>query len=103
MHTPLAPHPNSSPQALVSPPKLVPIDKLLPPGFMQRHSRFRDVNHMLGASGLSSDLLMETDSTSRQPWDSFIRLSTNFSDWAAMLSEARGEWIMRRIGVFIDA
>lgn len=103
MHIHLAPYPNPSPQAIVSPQKLVSIDKLLPPGFMKRHSRFLDVNHMLAASGLSSDLLVETDSTSRQPWDNFIRLSTDFSDWAAMLREARGEWIMRRIGVFIDA
>lgn len=103
MHTPLATPPNPSPRALVSPQKLVSIDKLLPPGFMKRHSRFRDVHHMLVASGVNSDQILEADPDGRHSWNTFIRVSTDFPDWAAMLREARGEWLMRRIGIFIDA
>ena len=82
---------------------LVPIDELIPPGFIRRHTRFRDVNHMLTASGLDIDLLSEADPTSRQDWDTFARLNTTFPNWATLLQEARGEWIMRRLGIFVDA
>jgi len=70
---------------------------------MRRRTQFRDVHHMLTSSGMTSEALKETESGASKPWDNFIRLRTTFPNWTAMLSEARGEWIMRRIGIYIDA
>ena len=103
MHIHLAKRRDFSPGTLNSSQALVPIDDLIPPGFIRRHTRFRDVNHMLMASGLDTDLLTEADTTSRQDWDTFARRNTTFPDWATLLQEARGEWIMRRLGIFVDA
>jgi hypothetical protein len=106
MHIRLAAHPNLKRQVLASPQKLVCIEDLLPPGFIRRHSQFRDVTHMLTASRLGSEALVSlvsAESSARTLWDNFIRLSTTFPNWTAMLREARGEWIMRRIGIHIDA
>jgi hypothetical protein len=83
--------------------KLVPISDLLTPGFVKRHSRFQNVEQFLSASGLSPCTLADLDPNGRQRWDDFTRLSTKFPAWDAMLREARGEWVMRRMGIIIDA
>lgn len=83
--------------------EVVPIGELLTPGFVSRHSRFQDVNQMLSASGLSPCLLSGLDAPNRQHWDDFTRMSTTFHGWEEMLREARGEWVLRRIGIAIDA
>ena len=82
---------------------LVPIGDLLTPSFVSRHSQFQDVDSLLSASGLNPFMLTDLDSHTRQHWDDFTRLSTTFPDWAALLRDARGEWIMRRFGIRIDA
>lgn len=82
---------------------MVPIDDLLTAEFVCRHSQFRDVDSWLSASGLNPSLLTDLDPLTRRHWDDFARLSTTFPDWATLLRSARGEWIMRRIGIFVDA
>ncbi len=82
---------------------MVPIGDLLTPGFVSRHSQFHDVDSMLLASGLNPYMLTDLDCQTRQHWDDFTRLSTTFPDWATLLRDARGEWIMRRFGIRIDA
>jgi hypothetical protein len=83
--------------------RTVPISDLFIPSFVRQHSRFQDIDMLLIASGLDPFQLVDLDSQTRRHWDDFIRLSTTFPDWAAMLCQARGEWVMRRIGIVIDA
>jgi hypothetical protein len=82
---------------------LVPIGDLLTAGFVSRHSRFQDVDALLSASGLNPCLLTDLDPQMRRRWDDFIRLTTPFPDWAALLRAASAEWVIRRIGIIIDA
>ena len=82
---------------------MVPIGDLLTSSFVSRHSQFQDVDSLLLASGLNPFKLTDLDSQTRQHWDDFTRLSTTFPDWAALLRDARGEWIMRRFGIRVDA
>lgn len=80
----------------------VPIGDLLTPGFLRRNSNFRDVQEWVLASGLDPCRLSNLDAQTQQRWDDYARLSTRFPDWATLLREARGEWVMRRIGIFVD-
>jgi hypothetical protein len=47
--------------------------------------------------------LADPDPSTQRRCDDFTRLSTAFPSWAALLREARGEWIMRRLGLVLDA
>jgi hypothetical protein len=94
---------SSSPGALVPTQKLVSINDLLPPSFVRRHSNFHDVNHLIATSCLDPEALANLNPSTQRRWDDFTRLNTTFPNWAAMLREARGEWIMRRLGLIIDA
>ena len=84
-------------------PAFVAIDELLPPAFVRRHSGFRDVHHLLAAGQLDPASLVDPDTSTQRRCDDFMRLSTAFPSWAALLREARGEWIMRRLGLVLDA
>jgi hypothetical protein len=84
-------------------PHLVPIGDLLTSSFVSRHSRFQSVDALLSASGLNPCLLTDLDPHMRRRWDDFTRLTTTFPDWAAMLRAASSEWVIRRIGIIIDA
>jgi len=79
------------------------IDDLLTPGFLGRYSRFKNLNELLSASDLDPCSLADLDSETRRHWDSFIRLSTTFPNWASMLREAGAEWTIHRMGIVIDA
>ncbi len=84
-------------------PHLVPIGDLLTTGFIRRHSRFQSIESLLAASGLNPCRLSDLDPHTRQRWDDFTRLSTTFPNWAAMLREAGAEWVIRRMGIIVDA
>jgi hypothetical protein len=81
----------------------VSIVDLLTAAFIARHTQFTSIGTFLDASGLEPQSLMDLDAKTRRRWDAFIRATSTFSDWEAMLSTARGEWIFRRIGIFVDA
>jgi hypothetical protein len=83
--------------------RVVPIGELLTPGFVSRHSRFQNVNQLLYAMGPGPCLLSDLDASNRQRLDDFTRLSTTFPAWEAMLRQARGEWVLRRIGIAVDS
>ena len=81
----------------------IPVEELLTSRFLSRHTSSSSFDTLLGASGLSperfSTLQVRADST----WEAFIRRVSSFSDWNAMLRDARGEWIMQRPGIAVDA
>lgn len=79
------------------------IDDLLTPAFVARHSRFTSVDAFFQSSGLDPQDLAALDVRNRCVWDAFVQGASTFPSWDAMLRTARGEWILRRLGVTVDA
>lgn len=77
----------------------IPVDELLTPGFVARHTMFADFGALLRASAFVPEQVVFLEKTSDDDWEKFIRRVSSFSSWSAMLKDARGEWIMRRLGV----
>lgn len=76
----------------------VPLPDLFPPEFMQRHSEFATIDALFAASPWKrtpEDFAAIPDNE----WDSFIRLHTSFSTWAAMQSAGAREWTARRVSL----
>jgi hypothetical protein len=80
----------------------VSIVDLLTAAFIARHTQFTSIDAFLNASGLEPQSLVDLDAKTRSRWDAFIRATSIFSDWETMLCTAKGEWIFRRIGIFVD-
>ncbi|WP_426306980.1 hypothetical protein ACN9MJ_07930 [Acidovorax facilis] len=81
----------------------IPVDELLTPGFVARHTMFPDFGALLRASALVPEQVVFLEKTSGDDWEKFIRRVSSFSTWTAMLRAARGEWIMHRMGIRIEA
>lgn len=81
----------------------VPVDDLLPARFISRNTQFSNFGALLNASGFSPARFSGISERPCASWDDFIRRSSCFADWNAMLRDARGEWLMRRLGIFVDA
>lgn len=81
----------------------VPVDELLTARFLSRNTSFSSFGALLSASGLSPARFSDLGAQPGSSWDDFIRRSSRFPDWNAMLRDARGEWLMLRLGVIVDA
>ena len=81
----------------------VSIGELLTAAFFARHTRFTSIDAFFHASGLDPQGLADLDVRTRCLWDAFVRAASSFPNWEAMLRTARGEWILRRMGLTIDA
>jgi hypothetical protein len=81
----------------------VPIEELLPAAFIARHTRLASLSTFLTPSGLAA--LTQSDLTARatRDWDYYVQSVSDSHDWNSMLRAARGEWILRRLGLAIDA
>lgn len=88
--------------AAPSRPHTVPLEELLTSGFLGRHSRFKDLDGLLAAGHAVIDGLTAADPVRVRAWSDFIRGCSIYPDWNAMLREAGGEWVIRRIGIVID-
>ncbi|WP_306554781.1 hypothetical protein [Acidovorax sp.] len=91
--------PRVDPQRPASRAVFIPVDELLTPGFVARHTMFPDFGALLRASAFVPEQVVFLEKTSDDDWEKFIRRVSSFSTWNAMLKDARGEWIMRRLGV----
>ena len=91
--------PRVDPQRPASRAVFIPVDELLTPGFVARHTMFPDFGALLRASAFVPEQVVFLEKTSDDDWEKFIRRVSSFSSWSAMLKDARGEWIMRRLGV----
>jgi hypothetical protein len=80
----------------------VPVEELLTAAFIARHTRFNSANTFLSASGLEPGTLRDLQAQSRFDFDHFVRATSDFLSWDCMLRAARGEWLVRRIGIVID-
>lgn len=81
---------------------MVPAHELLTPAFVLRHTRHRDLQSLLWAGGLDPQSLVGLTEAPSASWDAFIGRSSQFSNWTALLSQARGEWLARRLGLVVD-
>lgn len=79
-------------------PFMVPVLDLLTPAFVLRYTSHRDLQALLWAGGLPPQGLLGLTETPSASWDAFIARSSRFANWAALLSQARGEWLARRLG-----
>ena len=81
---------------------LIPVDELFTPGFLRRHTLFSDFTALLTASAFSREQFAGLEGHTDDDWEKFIRRVSSFATWNAMLKDARGEWIMHRLGVCTD-
>ena len=86
-----------------SPQHTVPLQDLLTSSFISRHTRLTSVDELLRAGQLNASRVDGTDARIGNTWDQFVRSISDYQDWDAMVREAGAEWIMRRIGIVIDA
>ena len=82
---------------------MVPLQDLLTDRFLARCTKFSNVESFVAASGVSPSNLLALDPQTARRWDHFVRSASSYSDWGAMLRDARSEWMIRRLGIFIDA
>lgn len=80
----------------------VPVDELLTARFLARHTRFPSFAALLAASGFSVERFSKLEGRKDRSWDDFIRGASDYADWSGMLHDARGEWMLGRLGIVID-
>lgn len=93
----------SHPDAAESASFRIPVDELLTGRFISRHTKFPSFAALLGASGFSAERFANIEGRTDRSWDEFIGRASDFSDWSEMLRDARGEWMMRRLGILVHA
>ncbi|HID30656.1 MAG TPA: hypothetical protein EYP19_11710 [Desulfobacterales bacterium] len=76
----------------------VPLNELLTPAFVSKHTRFENVNEMFNASGFKIETQEDFAAIPDDEWDQFIRSISPFPDWQAMLREAGKEWVVKKLG-----
>ncbi len=86
-----------------SQPHLVPVDELLTPSFLSRHTRFADFASFAVASGLTPIAMNDLETGRGSAWDTFVSIASDFPDWGSMLRAARSDWVMKRLGIVVDA
>ena len=77
----------------------VPIEELLTPSFMRRHTNFETLDSMMSASGFKVETTEDFESIPDDKWNAFIAGATQFSDWQEMLNEAGKEWATKQLGL----
>lgn len=80
----------------------VPAVELLSSRFLSRHTRFSSLESLLSAGRLTHSQFSDLGEQPNRSWDAFIQRSSRFADWNAMLRDARGEWLMLRMGLIVD-
>ena len=82
---------------------MVPIQELLTNSFVSRHTRFTSVDTLIDAGELNAKWVGESNAHLGSVWSQFIRSVSDYPDWDAMVRDAGAEWLIRRIGIVIDA
>jgi len=77
---------------------MVPINDLLSPTFVSKHTRFTTADQMFEASGFKIETQEDFAAIPDDQWDVFIRSVSAFQDWQAMLAEAGKEWAAKKLG-----
>lgn len=77
----------------------VPVSEILTPAFLLRHTPFGSADEMYQASGFKIETPEDFAAIPDEEWDAFIRSISSFTDWNAMLNEARKEWTTKKLGL----
>jgi len=77
----------------------VPMNELLNPEFMLKHTQFRSFEEMLDRSGYSVKTQEDFKAIPDAPWDAFISANSTFTSWHEMLEAAQVEWTKRQLGL----
>lgn len=77
----------------------VPLEEVLSPKFISKHSRFSDAQDFFDASGFDFDNSEEFDAIPEEDLDEFVRSETPFDSWSEMLSKAVEEWAASKLGL----
>lgn len=72
----------------------VPMDEVLPPAFMHRHSSFSTFQDMYDASPFKD---MKFEDIPDAEWDEYVRKTTSFSSWEKMRNAGAEEWAKARL------
>jgi hypothetical protein len=77
----------------------VPMNELLTPGFLAKHSRFLSPDEMFEAAGYSVESSEDFANIPDEEWNQFIQQNTTFASWDDMLSAAGSEWAEKKLGL----
>ncbi len=80
----------------------IPLEELLTPGFLAKHTRFLSTDELFEASGFTIENAEDFEKIPDDEWDSFIQQNTPFATWSDMLSAAGNEWAQKNIGLDED-
>jgi len=86
-----------------SPEVRVPLPDLLTDAFLKRHTLFTNLESFFAAGRLNPAELVRLDPRTARRWDQFVRGTSTYSGWQPMLREAGAEWMIRRLGILIEA
>ncbi|KLV07330.1 hypothetical protein C9I92_24825 [Photobacterium ganghwense] len=75
----------------------VSLNELMPPRFIQMHSKFASLDILMEASGFNVKTPADFKAIPAREWNQFIALNTNFESWQDMLSEAGRLYIHKQL------
>ena len=76
----------------------VPMNELLNPTFVSKHTRFGTVEEMFDSSGFKVESQEDLAAIPNDKWDDFIRSVSSFENWQAMLDQAVKNWTAKKLG-----
>lgn len=76
----------------------VPVNELLTPSFISKHTRFSSAEEMFEASGFKVESQEDFAAIPDAEWDEYIRSVSSFANWQEMLGAATKEWAAKKLG-----
>lgn len=77
----------------------VPVQDVLTPAFVAKHTRFANVDEMFDASLFNIQTSADLAAVPDAEWDAFISSVSPFSTWQAMTTAAAREWSIAKLGL----
>jgi hypothetical protein len=75
----------------------IPAPELFHSDFMRRCSSFASFDEMVDKSHFTVESAEDFEAIPESDWDSYVRATTTFPSWEAMLQQATVEWIQKRL------
>ena len=76
----------------------IPLNELLTPYFISRHTHFNNADELFEASGFKVESQDDFAAIPDAEWDEFIRSISSFPNWQEMLEAAVKEWTTKKLG-----
>jgi hypothetical protein len=77
----------------------VPLDQMLTPAFMVRHTGFSDVDTFFGAGGFTVNSRSDLEAIPDAELDEWVRRNSKFSSWGQLLETAGSQWVSGKLGL----